>query len=148
MSRAQRLQPVQRVVDEKERKFAEDLAAAERNLAAAQHKLEELESYRMDYARGFSQRAGAGMGARDLHDYQAFMMRLQQAIEQQSENVQRAERERDAQLKRWQEAARHCKAVSHVIEHWQDEERRHKDRREQHESDERAQRRRNVSHDT
>lgn len=144
MSRAQRLQPVQRVVDQKERKQAEALAAAERAVAAAAGKLTELESYRMDYARSFSQRAGQGMGARDLHDYQAFMARLQQAIQQQTFNLQRAEQERDAQLKRWQEAAQRCKAVGHVIDHWRVEEQRGKDRREQRESDERAQRRRTT----
>lgn len=147
MSRAQRLQPVQRVVDEKERKLAEVLAAAERTVTAAQSKLDELESYRADYARNFAQRAAAGMGARELHDYQAFMMRLRDAIEQQSAVLQRAAGERDARLKRWQEAAQRCKAVGHVIEHWQADERREKGRREQRETDERAQRRRSSPHD-
>lgn len=148
MSRAQRLQPVQRVVDETERKLAEALAATERAVAAAQRKLDELEAYRGDYARKFSTLAGEGMGARELHDYQTFMMRLQQAVQQQTAVLQRAERERDAQLRHWQEAAKRCKAVGHVIEHWQTEERRGRDRREQRDSDERAQRRRTTPHDS
>lgn len=147
MKRAARLEPVQRVVDETERKFAEHLAAGERQVAACQKKLDELESYRRDYSQGFATRAGGGMGARELHDYQAFMTRLQEAIRQQAAIVDKAVQDRDLQLKRWQEAAQRSKAIGHVIENWHSEERRSTERREQRESDERGQRRRSISHE-
>ncbi len=149
MKRAARLQPVQKIVVDAERKQAEQLAVAERALAAQEKKLSELTAYRDDYTQGFARRASGGMGARDLVDYQAFMARLNDAIKQQTAVVQKFCGERDAQSKRWQEAALRAKALGHVITGWQQEAARAADKRDQRETDERAQRRRpNLSNDT
>ncbi len=142
MKRADRLEPVQKVVDDTERRLAEHYAAAERLLHSSELKLRELSSYRDDYTQGFARRAGAGMGARDLVDYQAFMSRLNDAIKQQTQVMQRARSECDVQRKRWQDAAQRAKALGNVIDRWQLEERRAADKREQNDSDERGQRRR------
>jgi len=75
-----------------------------------------------------------------LRDYQLFLARLGEAIRQQSRIVTAARAERDAQQQHWRAAARHNKAIDHVVETWQAEERRHVERREQRDSDERAQR--------
>jgi flagellar biosynthesis chaperone FliJ len=48
--------------------------------------------------------------------------------------------ERDQERQRWQDAARRAKAIDHVVENWQNQDRRDADRREQRDSDERAQR--------
>ena len=147
MRRSDRLEPVQKVVDDTERRLAEHLAASERLLNGCEEKLNELTGYRDDYTKGFAHRAGQGMGARELMDYQAFMSRLNEAIAQQSDIVTRARADRDAQLKRWQEAAQRAKALSHVIENWEQQEQREVMRREQIETDERAQRPRARMHE-
>jgi flagellar protein FliJ len=140
VTRAKRMKPVQNLVDENERRLAQSLAASERKVAEAEGKLQELERYRSEYEKQFSQRAGRGIGAVDLRDYQVFLARLSEAIRQQQAIVQRLRAERDAERLRWQEAAKRAKALGHVVEQWQTEERRTIERREQHESDERAQR--------
>jgi flagellar FliJ protein len=140
MTRAQRLQPVQKLVDENERRVAQSLAALERRLSDAETKLAELQRYRQEYETQFGARAGLGIGATELRDYQAFLARLSEAVRQQNSLVQRARIERDLERTRWQEAATRAKAVDHVIERWHDEDRRALDRRDQRESDERAQR--------
>jgi len=147
MKRADRLEPVQKIIDETERRLAEHFAAAERLVTACEQKLNELSGYRDDYTQGFAQRAGAGMGARELLDYQAFLVRLNEAITQQAQIVARAQLDRDAQRKRWQEAAQRSKALGHVIENWALEERRSVDKREQRDSDERGQRTRSGAHE-
>jgi flagellar FliJ protein len=144
MKRADRLEPVQKVVDDTERRLAEHYAAAERLLSASEKKLQELNSYRDDYTQGFARRAGGGMGARELVDYQAFMTRLNEAIKQQALVVQQARTESEVQRKRWQEAAQRAKSLGHVIERWHQEDVRAADQREQRDSDERAQRPRAV----
>lgn len=146
MKRAARLEPVQKVVEDTERRLAAQVAVTERLLTGCEHKLNELTVYRDDYTQGFARRAGGGMGARELVDYQAFMTRLNSAIEQQSLVVQRARADRETQQKRWQEAAQQAKALGHVIERWQQEALRVADKREQRETDERAQRRRLAPH--
>src|SRR5262245_29849518 len=140
MTRAKRLQPVQHLVDDNERRLAQSVGAFERRVAETEKKLSELERYRGEYEKQFSQRAGVGMGVSSLRDYQAFLAKLNEAIRQQQTVVQRARTERDAERIRWQDAAKRAKALGHVVEQWQTEERRTLDQREQRESDERAQR--------
>lgn len=147
MRRADRLEPVQKIVDDTERRLAEHFAAAERLVAGCEQKLKELCGYRDDYTQGFAHRAGDGMGARELLDYQAFMVRLNDAIAQQAQIVERAKSDRNLQQQRWQDAAKRAKALNHVVENWTLEERRALDKREQRESDERAQRARRNVHD-
>ena len=140
MNRAKRMAPVQDLVDDTERKLATSLAMHERRVTDAQNKLNELVRYRGEYEKQFTERAGSGIAATDLRDYQAFLARLSEAIRQQQGIVQRTQSERDIERGRWQEAARRVKAIDHVVNQWQSEERRVVDRRDQRETDERAQR--------
>jgi flagellar FliJ protein len=140
MQRAKRLEPVQHLVDDEQRRQAQRVATAERRVAEAQAKLQELQRYRAEYEQQFSQRAGKGIGATDLRDYQAFLARLSEAIRQQQGLLKRAELERDSERLQWQEAAKRAKALGHVVEQWRAEERLVNERRDQRESDERAQR--------
>jgi flagellar FliJ protein len=140
MTRAQRLQPVQKVIDAAERQRAETLATSEARVTQSEHKLKELEQYRSDYQRAYNDRVSAGISSAGLRDYQLFLARLAEAIRQQTQAVATARLDRDQERQRWQDAARRAKAVDHVVENWQAEDRRDADRREQRDSDERAQR--------
>ena len=139
MNRSSRLQPVRTVVDNVERQHAKDLAASERRAAECEARLAELLKYESDYRRGYAQRAGTGIDSATLRDYQMFLARLGSAISQQSEIVNAAKAECVVRRKQWQEAARRAKSVEHVATQWRTEELRAADRREQGESDERAQ---------
>ena len=134
------MQTVEKVVSDVERKRAESLAASERRVSESETKLAELESYQKSYADQFHTRAGAGIGAAGLRDFQTFMSRLADAVKQQTQLVLKAKAERDAELKTWQNAAQRAEAVGGLVKRWQTEERRQDDRREQAESDERSQR--------
>jgi flagellar export protein FliJ len=61
-------------------------------------------------------------------------------MRQQQSVVLRARADRDAEKLRWQDAAKRAKALDHVVTQWQNDERRMADRREQRDTDERAQR--------
>jgi flagellar FliJ protein len=140
MTRAKRLEPVQNLVDDQERRLQQSLVEFERKLADAERKLQELERYRQEYERQFKETAGRGIGVTGLRDYQAFLARLNEAIRQQQAVAERARVEKDAERVRWQAMARKARALDHVVEQWNLEERRVRDRREQIETDERAQR--------
>jgi len=140
MKRAQRLEMVQRVVDDQERLRAEALAASERRLAESETKLTELQAYQGSYVRDFATRAQAGMDAAMARDYQAFLTRLDEALRQQAHVVTRARAQRDGELQTWQGAAQRAEAVGQMVKRFRTEEERASDRREQFESDERAQR--------
>jgi flagellar protein FliJ len=140
MKRAKRLEPVQQIVDDAQRRLAMSVAAFEKRVLESEAKLLELQRYKGEYEQQFSQRAGRGIGATDLRDYQAFLSRLTEAIRQQQALVARAHAEHQAERVKWQEALKRSKALGHVVERWQIEERHMNDRRDQRESDERAQR--------
>jgi flagellar protein FliJ len=140
MKRAQRLDMVQKVVDDLERRKAEALALSERRVNESETKLTELESYRASYVREFAIRAESGMTGASARDYQAFLARLDEALRQQAQVVTRARAQRDSELQNWQGAAQRADAVGQMVKQWKTEEQRAVDRREQLESDERSQR--------
>jgi flagellar FliJ protein len=140
MKRAKRLEPVQNLVDDAQRRLAQSVSTLERRVLDGEAKLNELQRYKGEYEQQFSQRAGRGIGATDLRDYQAFLARLAEAIKQQQALVNRARAEHQAERLKWQEALKKAKALGHVVDRWQAEERQVSERRDQRESDERAQR--------
>ena len=140
MTRSERMAPVQRVLGKTEQQRARELADARTRLAEAESKLQDLEQYRRDYEQAFQQRAKAGQPVMQLRDFQVFLARLDQAIQQQKQIVEAGRGEVAGQATRWQSAARQVKAVDSVVGRWQGEERREQDRRDQKETDERAQR--------
>lgn len=145
MKRAKRLEPVQHLVDDAQRRLAQSVSAFERRVLDGEAKLNELQRYKAEYEQQFSQRAGRGIGATDLRDYQAFLARLADAIKQQQALVIRARAEHQAERSKWQEALKRAKALGHVVDRWQAEERQVSERRDQRESDERAQRKASQS---
>lgn len=140
MSRADRMAPVQKVFGNAERDRARELGDAQRQLADAEARLNELRTYHGEYLGAFRKRCEDGTSIRSLRDFQAFLARLDTALRQQEQLVTQA-RERTAGSRRsWQGAAQQVKAVDTVVDRWKQAETRAGDRREQKESDERAQR--------
>lgn len=140
MKRTQKIAPVQRVFSTREQDRARELGLARQDVDAAQRKLTELRQYRDDYARGFEEQARGGCGAARLRDYQTFLARLDLALRQQEQIVLQARQKLETHNQRWQSAARSARALDTVVDRWQGEERRQDDRREQIQTDERAQR--------
>jgi flagellar FliJ protein len=140
MKRSQRLDMVQRVVDDHERRKAEALAASERRVAETEAKLTELEGYRATYIRDFAARAESGITAAAARDYQAFLARLDEALRQQTQIVIGARAQRDSERQNWQGAAQRADAVGQMVKQWKNEEQRALEKREQLEADERSQR--------
>jgi flagellar FliJ protein len=134
------MQTVERVVSDVEKKRAEALAVRERHVTECEHKLQELESYQKSYAEQFQVRAGAGIGAAGLRDFQTFMVRLGEAVKQQTQLVAKAKADRDAERTVWQHAAQRAEAVGGLVERWQKDEQVQQDKQDQRDSDERAQR--------
>jgi flagellar FliJ protein len=140
MTRSERMAPVQRVFADAERDRARALGEAQQRLTAAEARATELRNYHADYLRSFQQRAAGGHSVTALRDFQAFLARLEQALAQQDKIVAQAREQVAQQRRSWQGAARQVKAVDSVVERWQGEERIAGERREQKDTDERAQR--------
>jgi flagellar FliJ protein len=149
MKKTERIGMVRRVVDDIERRKAEALAACEKNVLAAQAKLDELEAYRDAYVQEFTRRAGSGMSGASVREFQVFLGRLDEALRQQAQILTQARLQRGSELESWRNAARRATAVGNLATHWQAEERRAFEKLEQKDTDERSQQlwsRRNTAH--
>ena len=141
MPRMRQLKTAHGVLESDERRKAQTLASSERQVHESEAKLAELGSYRDAYIRDFATRAGAGMNAARARDYQVFLTRLDEALREQTEIVAQARATRTELLARWSGAARRSAAVDRALERGLSDERRRLERREQHDADERAERR-------
>lgn len=140
MTRSKRMQPIARLAADRERQAARDLGASRREFEAQRVRLGELQGYRDDYAARFRSASAQGIDAAQLRDFHAFIARLNEAIAQQERLVTAARREWEACAARWQGLRTRTQALDRVVERLQQGEAREVRRREQGDSDERAQR--------
>jgi len=139
MTRSERLDVVKQATAHTEREHAERVAAAERHVVEMEEKLAALERYRKEYEDGFAARAGAGFGVTAMRDFQAFLARLGDALEQQRQIVEQARAAHQAAIVVWREAAKRAHVVDTLSERWQVEEAREEGRRDQRDNDELSQ---------
>jgi len=135
------LQPIlelmQTRADDATRRLA-NLIAAERD---AQSKLEMLQQYRDEYATRFRQAAQNGLGQREWHNYQEFLNRLDEAIDQQRRVVGVQVKNTAAGQTPWQQQRTKLKAFDTLSERHHASELSIELRREQKTQDEFASRR-------
>jgi flagellar biosynthesis chaperone FliJ len=97
MSRARRLQPLQKLAVEREQVAARALAQARATTSMREAKLEQLQGYLREYQQG----QGTAMNVADPRAWQnrqAFLLRLQAAVRQQEGLVTQARNEEVASL--------------------------------------------------
>jgi len=140
MNRAGRMAPVQRVFGNAERDRAREVGDAQRQLAEAEARLKELRTYHDEYLVAFRKRCEDGTSIRALRDFQAFLARLDTALRQQEQLVEQARERLAGSRRNWQGAAQQVKAVDAVVDRWQKADGLRVERREQKDTDERAQR--------
>jgi flagellar FliJ protein len=138
MKRSERIQMVKKVADDFERRRAEALAVCERRVSESEQKLSDLETYREGYVRDFDTRAKSGIGAAVAQNFQAFLVKLEEAMRQQQQVIENARKQRDTEEQKWRSAAQRAEVIGKTIVRWQGEEQHALDRREQRDSDERA----------
>jgi len=139
MTKSERLKPVVRVAESKERDAAKALGDCQRALSEREASLSELLSYRDEYRRRFQQAGCEGLNGSSLQDYQSFLNRLDGAILQQREITEAARRAYEQQKRVWHEKWNRTKVLDKVVDRYRKQEAHLETRREQSEHDERAQ---------
>ncbi|HKK14792.1 MAG TPA: flagellar export protein FliJ [Gammaproteobacteria bacterium] len=147
MGRSDRMKPVVKVAEQRERAAARDFGECQQRLAEAEARLEELQGYRHEYGQRFQQSGGDGLSARRLHEYRTFLHRLNEAIAQQQALVGQLRQDCTAGHAQWLETRRRSQVLDKVVDRYRAQERREEDRREQQDSDERALTRRRTPRD-
>ena len=140
MSRSKRMKPVQRVAETREQAAVQKLGESQQCLEAQRIKLEELCRYRDQYSESFRTSGGQGLDANRLQDYRVFLARLNEAIRQQEDILAQCTRDHEQTRQQWIQTRNHHQAIDKVVENYRSEEQKARDRHEQKEQDECAQR--------
>ena len=114
MTRSQRMKVVQNHQQDKANKAAQ-VAVNSRNVLDVQHeRLNQLAAYRNEYWQKFS--ASGGMNTARLQDFRQFITRLDGAIEQQRQVVERAEMECRERQDEWLHERTREKVIGTAVE--------------------------------
>jgi len=138
------LELMQTRTDDATRKLGQ-LIAAEQNQRS---RLEMLEQYREEYAQRLRQAATDGMTRMILLNYQDFLGRIDEAIEQQRIAVENSERSTKAGKEHWQSQNKQLKAIDTLSQRHDARERYRENRQEQKLQDEFSNRKYSVKNNT
>lgn len=139
---SERFRPIQKVTSHKERKAAAALGESLQQREAASRRLAELRQYLAEYLARFAGAAKNGLSSRQVLEYQVFIGKLETAIAQQEEIVSRSQKACDSSKAQWRGRYTKSQAMQKAVGRMQEQERKDADKREQSESDDRAQRKR------
>ena len=131
MIQSRRIDPLLRRAQEHEDSVARDLAERQRTLAQHESRLEELRQYAEDYAN--SQMAATSPA--QLANRRAFLERIDQALKQHLQNVDRSRASVDIERDRLLLASRDKQVLEQLAASYRVQERQIVDRRDQREMD-------------
>lgn len=115
--KSHRLGRVRQLAESEEREHCRSMGEAQRALDAHERRLEELETYRREYAaRSAAAREGASLSSARYADYQNFLKRLDDAVRAQSEVVLTNRCNRDAHRDRWLAKRRRAESLGRVVD--------------------------------
>lgn len=140
MTKSDRLKPVIKVAENRERAAVKILGEAQKIAQQRKKRLEELTSYRNDYCARFNSTQHAARPAAMLADFRVFLGRLDEAIIQQQKLLDASLRDVELKKQRWLAERTKTKALDKVSVRLRTRERRQADQKEQKETDERGQR--------
>src|SRR5690606_19315510 len=139
-SRVRRMAPVLDLALAEERKAAGVLGECQKQVEEAAARLQDLEHYSGEYAKGWSQQGSAGVGREWLLNYQRFMAQMQAAIEQQRQTLGWHQQSLERARTLWRERYQRVEALRKLIEKYREEARARADKQEQKLLDELTQR--------
>ena len=135
-----RFKPIHKIASQKERKAAADLGESIKQRDEAEQRLNELRNYLEEYLERFAKATRNGLARNQIMEYQVFIAKLETAITQQEEVVTQVQQDFDSSKARWRGRYTKTKAMENAIERMQEAEQKDHDRKEQADSDDRAQR--------
>ena len=135
--RSERIKRVQSLAESVERSYCQAMGEAQRQLVEHQRQLEELKTYREDYASKRNPGTpGKAISSAQYSDYQNFLQRLDDAVHAQSEAVRSTERDRDVHRDRWLVKRRKTESLKRVVERFATDETQRGKRLQQKQQDE------------
>ena len=140
MTRSERLEPIAGLQRDKETQATRALGESQRRYLAQERRLADLERFQREYEQRFHALGNAGAAIERFREHRRFSDKLNGAIEQQRKVLEECRRELEHHNRRWSEVSSKRRALDKVIDRFRLEETTQAQRREQRESDDRAQR--------
>lgn len=137
MNRSTKLNPIARIRKQQERDAGRSHGETIRNAERQQRQLDELLSYRIQYEKAFQEASESGLSSIRMQEYKYFINRLNEAINQQMLHVNNGRQQCETSQKEWMEKHNESKMINKVIEKRKYEERKHAEKREQKEIEDR-----------
>ncbi|QSA98538.1 flagellar export protein FliJ [Methylococcus sp. EFPC2] len=141
MNRLQRLEPIKDLAERREKQAAQAFGESRQKLEAGRKSLNSLVAFRESYSQRFNLSGNQGLGVRRLQEYRAFLDKINKAIADQEQQVQRAERELEEKKRLWEEAHGRVLGMQTLCDKLNTEAYKLEQKREQGEYDDRASRR-------
>ncbi len=138
MTKSDRLKPMQRLNESREKDAARALGHSVQSLQQQEQRLLELRQYRDEYDRQIEELGKNGVLASRLQQMQRFLQNLSLAIGQQEMIVEQARHEQERKRHSWQNAHSKSQVLDNVAERYRRDEQYHANKREQKENDEHA----------
>jgi len=139
MTRTQRLQPVVRHTNKKERQALQQVAQSQAELEIEKGRLAQLQDYKIEYLQKKKYDIGV-FTPHELQEFNRFMQQLDQTIERQMDLVDLRQQELEEKRKLWTATRIDSKKMHKVVEKLQKQETLELERKEQKALDEFAQR--------
>lgn len=108
-----------------------------RELQKQETQLDELINYRDQYLNAFKTASEAGLSAIQMQDYRIFLQRLDDAIQQQQQNVINGRQNTQSSQEKWTDTRNRSDMINKVVENRQQLENQQVEKREQRELEDR-----------
>jgi flagellar protein FliJ len=138
MTRSERLKPIQRLNESREKDAAKALGHSVQSLQQHEQRLSELQQYRDEYDRQIQELGQNGVIASRLQQMQTFLHNLNTAIAQQQGIVEQARRQQEQKRHSWQRAHSKSQVMDNVADRYRRDEQYQANKRDQKENDEHA----------
>ena len=138
MTRTERLQPVVRHTDQKEKKALQAMASSQGELELEKNKLGQLKSYKKEYLQNHTH-DNRLYSPLELQEFNRFLEQLDQSIKQQAEVIELRKKELDHKRESWQSTHIDSRVMHKVVDNLQRQEQVLENRREQKQMDELSQ---------
>ncbi|MCW8853225.1 MAG: flagellar export protein FliJ [Gammaproteobacteria bacterium] len=138
--RSKRMQPVAHHAEQKEQDAVRIFVEAQKALQASEQQLQQLLTYRGEYKQQLADQQRQSISMRRMRDYQLFIDNLGTTIDSAYMDVELKKKICDEKKQLWLACRSRSHALGSVVEKYQLEEYRDRERLEQKEQDEHAQR--------
>lgn len=136
MNPSQRLKPIKKLADNKEKEAAQSLGRSVEAKKIQLSKLQQLLDYRAEYLANMNDQTVQGISGAKLHQYHHFLAKLDQAIQQQKLVVNQSESTLSESQTLWKSDSSRANAIGKAINNMKEKEVKASDKRESAQADE------------